>query len=86
MEYHLPKKLNAGRFPICAGSWVLYFRIPVADRPDSSKEPGVCTESTGWKKKAEIRDRIEDVLQQVGMQTKGYKMPHELFRSENSSA
>ncbi|MDO4877204.1 MAG: ATP-binding cassette domain-containing protein [Oscillospiraceae bacterium] len=38
--------------------------------------------ATGWKKKSEIRNRIEEVLQQVGMQTKGYKMPHELSGGE----
>lgn len=38
--------------------------------------------ATGWKKKNEIGDRIEDVLTQVGMQNKGYKMPHELSGGE----
>lgn len=38
--------------------------------------------ATGWKKKSEIKERIEDVLHQVGMQTKGYKMPHELSGGE----
>ncbi len=38
--------------------------------------------ATGWKKKDEMRTRIEEVLQQVGMQTKGYKMPHELSGGE----
>lgn len=38
--------------------------------------------ATGWKKKSEIKARIEDVLLQVGMQTKGYKMPHELSGGE----
>lgn len=38
--------------------------------------------ATGWKKKSEILDRIDDVLHQVGMQNKGYKMPHELSGGE----
>lgn len=38
--------------------------------------------ATGWKKRNEIKDRIEEVLLQVGMQTKGYKMPHELSGGE----
>jgi cell division transport system ATP-binding protein len=38
--------------------------------------------ATGWKKKDEIKARIEDVLFQVGMQNKGYKMPHELSGGE----
>ncbi|MDR1624189.1 MAG: ATP-binding cassette domain-containing protein [Tannerellaceae bacterium] len=38
--------------------------------------------ATGWKKKNEISARINDVLHQVGMQTKGYKMPHALSGGE----
>jgi len=38
--------------------------------------------STGWKDKVEIRERIENVLEKVGMQGKGYKMPHELSGGE----
>ena len=38
--------------------------------------------ATGWKKKDLIAERIEKVLSQVGMQTKGYKMPHELSGGE----
>ncbi len=38
--------------------------------------------ATGWKKKAEMEARIENVLLQVGMQNKGYKMPHELSGGE----
>ena len=38
--------------------------------------------ATGWKNKKEIQDRIDEVLQQVGMENKGYKMPHELSGGE----
>lgn len=38
--------------------------------------------ATGWKKKNEINTRIAEVLTQVGMQDKGYKMPHELSGGE----
>ena len=38
--------------------------------------------ATGWKKKRDIQRRIDEVLQQVGMQNKGYKMPHELSGGE----
>jgi cell division transport system ATP-binding protein len=38
--------------------------------------------ATGWKKREEIEERINNVLFQVGMQTKGYKMPHELSGGE----
>lgn len=39
-------------------------------------------EATGWKSKTEIEDRIEEVLKSVGMENKGYKMPHELSGGE----
>jgi len=38
--------------------------------------------ATGWKKKEDIETRIDDVLEQVGMPNKGYKMPHELSGGE----
>lgn len=38
--------------------------------------------ATGWKNKQEIEERIDKVLSQVGMQNKGYKMPHELSGGE----
>ncbi len=34
--------------------------------------------ATGWSVKSEIDDRIEEVLAEVGMANKSYKMPHEL--------
>ena len=38
--------------------------------------------ATGWKNRGEIDDRIEETLQQVGMTTKSYKMPHQLSGGE----
>lgn len=38
--------------------------------------------STGWKKKDEINQRIDEVLEQVGMLDKKDKMPHELSGGE----
>lgn len=38
--------------------------------------------ATGWKSKNEINARIEEVLQQVGMSNKGYKLPTELSGGE----
>ncbi len=38
--------------------------------------------ATGWKNKDLINLRINEVLTQVGMQNKGYKMPHELSGGE----
>ena len=38
--------------------------------------------ATGWKNQNEINRRIEEVMEQVGMPNKGYKMPHELSGGE----
>jgi len=38
--------------------------------------------ATGWGSQSEIKRRIDEVLDQVGMLTKGYKMPHELSGGE----
>lgn len=38
--------------------------------------------ATGWKDKRKIGLQIQHVLEQVGMQTKGYKMPHQLSGGE----
>ena len=39
-------------------------------------------EATGWKNSTDINQRIEDVLKEVGMLNKSYKMPHELSGGE----
>ena len=38
--------------------------------------------ATGWKDKEEMQERIDEVLKQVGMENKSYKMPHELSGGE----
>lgn len=38
--------------------------------------------ATGWKDRITIQSRIEEVLQQVGMENKGYKFPSELSGGE----
>ena len=38
--------------------------------------------ATGWKDKAKMQSRIEEVLDKVGMKTKGFKFPHELSGGE----
>lgn len=38
--------------------------------------------ATGWKDKAKMNTRIEEVLTKVGMKTKGFKFPHELSGGE----
>lgn len=39
-------------------------------------------QATGWKNKSEIEDRVEEVMKEVGMESKSYKMPHELSGGE----
>lgn len=39
-------------------------------------------EATGWKVRSEREQRIDEVLRQVGMANKSYKMPHELSGGE----
>lgn len=38
--------------------------------------------ATGWKSKEAMEERITNVLTKTGMETKGYKMPHELSGGE----
>lgn len=38
--------------------------------------------ATGWKDKAEMQQRMQDVLDKVGLSTKGFKMPFELSGGE----
>lgn len=38
--------------------------------------------ATGWSDKREVKHRIEEVLGDVGMEHKGYKLPHELSGGE----
>jgi cell division transport system ATP-binding protein len=38
--------------------------------------------ATGWGSKKEIKERIEEVLNKVGLGTKGFKFPHELSGGE----
>ena len=38
--------------------------------------------STGWSNKVQIGERVNDVLEKVGLATKGHKMPHQLSGGE----
>ena len=38
--------------------------------------------ATGWKDKKQMQDRMDEVLDKVGMKTKGFKFPHELSGGE----
>ncbi|MDR1003932.1 MAG: ATP-binding cassette domain-containing protein [Prevotellaceae bacterium] len=39
-------------------------------------------QATGWKNRTRVKERIEEVLEQVGMSRKGYKHPNELSGGE----
>ena len=39
-------------------------------------------EATGWKSEVDMKNRINEVLEEVGISTKGFKMPHELSGGE----
>ena len=43
-------------------------------------------EATGWKDKGAIRERIDRVLEAVGLRHKAYKMPHQLSGGEQQRA
>lgn len=38
--------------------------------------------ATGWKDNKQMQDRLEDVLDKVGLKTKGFKMPYQLSGGE----
>ena len=38
--------------------------------------------ATGWKDKRKIEERLDDVLNKVGLSTKGFKLPHQLSGGE----
>lgn len=38
--------------------------------------------ATGWKDKQKMQEKMQEVLQKVGLGTKGFKMPHELSGGE----
>ena len=39
-------------------------------------------EATGWKEREKMQNRIDEVLKEVGMETKAHKMPHQLSGGE----
>lgn len=49
---------------------------------DVNKNLEFVLRATGWKDRKLIAEQIENVLTQVGMQNKGYKMPHQLSGGE----
>ena len=56
------------------------FKLLIDRSVDSNLE--FTLKATGWKNKAEIKDRIAEVLEKVSLGYKGYKMPHQLSGGE----
>ena len=79
MDYNLTK-MKRKDIPYLRRKLGIVFQL-LTDR-SVSKNLEFVLKATGWKKKSEIKERIDNVLRQVGMQDKGYKMPHELSGGE----
>lgn len=77
------KKMKKGQVPYLRRSLGIVFQDfeLMMDRSVNDNLDFVM-KATGWKKKGEIAKRREEVLEKVGLGTKGYKMPHELSGGE----
>ena len=82
LEYDL-RKIKSKHIPFLRRKLGIVFQdFQLLTDRSVSKNLEFVLKATGWKKQAEIRARIEEVLRQVGMPDKGYKMPHELSGGE----
>ncbi|MDR0681262.1 MAG: ATP-binding cassette domain-containing protein [Dysgonamonadaceae bacterium] len=81
-DYNL-RKMKSKQIPLLRRKIGVVFQDfqLLMDRPVNSNLEFVL-KATGWKGKDTIKDRIKEVLNQVGMGNKGYKMPHELSGGE----
>lgn len=81
-EYHL-QKLKSKQIPYLRRKIGIVFQDfqLLIDRT-VEKNLEFVLRATGWKEKSLIENRINEVLTQVGMQNKTYKMPHELSGGE----
>jgi cell division transport system ATP-binding protein len=81
----LIKTLNA-QIPLKEGTGIIagYNLTKIKNReiPLLRRKLGIVFKATGWKNKNEIEERIGDVLEKVGLERKGYKMPHQLSGGE----
>jgi cell division transport system ATP-binding protein len=82
MEYNL-HKIKKKEIPFLRRKLGIVFQDfqLLTDRTVNKNLEFVLT-ATGWTQKDRINARIDDVLLQVGMPNKGYKMPHELSGGE----
>ena len=82
MDYNLTKMKRKDIPYLRRKLGIVIPRFPIVIRPFRHQESGIRAESHRMEKKSEIKERIDNVLRQVGMQDKGYKMPHELSGGE----
>lgn len=64
------------------GIGIVFQEFQLLDDRDVYNNLSFVLKATGWDSQAAIDQRIEEVLRQVGMHTKSYKMPHELSGGE----
>ena len=82
MDYNLTKMKRKDIPYLCRKLGIVFQDFQLLTDRSVSKNLEFVLKATGWKKKSEIKERIDNVLRQVGMQDKGYKMPHELSGGE----
>ena len=82
MDYNLTKKKRKDIPYLRRKLGIVFQDFQLLTDRSVSKNLEFVLKATGWKKKSEIKERIDNVLRQVGMQDKGYKMPHELSGGE----
>ena len=82
MDYNLTKMKRKDIPYLRRKLGIVYQDFQLLNDRSVSKNLEFVLKATGWKKKSEIKERIDNVLRQVGMQDKGYKMPHELSGGE----
>ncbi len=77
------KKLKEGEIPYLRRKMGIVFQ-DFQLLPDRSVEDNLLfvLKATGWKDKKAIKAKINEVLEKVGMATKGFKMPYEISGGE----
>lgn len=82
VEYDL-KKMDWKRVPFLRRNLGVVFQdFQLLTDRNVSENMLFVLKATGWKDKKLMEDKINDVLEKVGLQTKGFKMPFELSGGE----
>lgn len=77
------KKLSKRTFPNCGVNWVSCSKTSSYLSTGSVHDNlEFVLRATGWRQRQAIENRIAEVLERVGMENKGYKMPNELSGGE----